>query len=267
MQEPGRAGRSQRCWKSARPRPAGHGPPLLPDARRGSGCRRCARAATIGRSCWTASAELYLLGAERRLGRLRSRLPAHSGCPAHLSLRAHAALVRAQGGASLARRAGQRPDAASALGRAGVPSALETTIFEARLSVRSPKYLVDHQVQGSPVVPAAAYVEQGLAAAEQVFGPGRTGWRTSRSSRPCSSPRDRPHGASDLLARAGGLCSFETYSLPAESESAGSRWALHACGAPPSGGGPDRTASCREFDEVRSRTVRGTRATTSTKIF
>ena len=53
-----------------------------------------------------------------------------------------------------------------------VPSALPTQLFEARLSSHWPKYLVDHQVQGSPVFPAAGYVEQALAAAEQVFGPG-----------------------------------------------------------------------------------------------
>ena len=48
-------------------------------------------------------------------------------------------------------------------------------LFEARLGAHSPAYLVDHQVQGSAVTPAAAYIEQGLAAADEVFGPGKHG--------------------------------------------------------------------------------------------
>ena len=43
------------------------------------------------------------------------------------------------------------------------------------MSAQSPAYLADHQVQGSVVTPAAAYIEQGLAAAAEVFGPGRHG--------------------------------------------------------------------------------------------
>src|SRR4029453_17371657 len=53
-----------------------------------------------------------------------------------------------------------------------VPSPLEQRLFEVRLSGNSPAYLKDHQVQGSAVTPAAAYIEQGLAAADQMFGPG-----------------------------------------------------------------------------------------------
>jgi myxalamid-type polyketide synthase MxaB len=52
---------------------------------------------------------------------------------------------------------------------------LSNTLFEVRLSAQSPSYLADHQVQGSPVTPAAAYIEQGLAAAEQLFGAGQHG--------------------------------------------------------------------------------------------
>ncbi|MGF7473669.1 hypothetical protein WFJ45_23220, partial [Salmonella enterica subsp. enterica serovar Minnesota] len=44
-----------------------------------------------------------------------------------------------------------------------------------RLSADSPKYLRDHVVQGSIVVPGATYLEQGFALAEQLFGPGNHG--------------------------------------------------------------------------------------------
>ena len=51
-------------------------------------------------------------------------------------------------------------------------TALKSRIYEGRFSLDSPKYLKDHQVQGSAVVPAAAYIEQGFASARECFGEG-----------------------------------------------------------------------------------------------
>ena len=93
------------------------------------------------------------------------------------------------------------------------------TLFEARLSMRSPAYLVDHQVQGSAVTPAAAYIEQGLAAADEVFGPGRHGLanlviqQAMFCRRACGGAcrfRSRPES--------GGEATFETYSRPEDDE-------------------------------------------------
>ena len=127
--------------------------------------------------------------------------------------------------------AGQGPVLHPLLG-SRVPSALPTQLFAARLSCHSPKYLVDHQVQGSPVFPAAGYVEHALAAAEQVFGPGPHGLENLSIQQAMFLPEAIARAVQMAVSpEAGGLCSFETYSLPAESESAGSRWALHACGA------------------------------------
>lgn len=53
-----------------------------------------------------------------------------------------------------------------------VETALSSKVYELRLSADSPKYLKDHQVQGAVVVPAAAFVEQGLALAHELFGEG-----------------------------------------------------------------------------------------------
>ena len=50
--------------------------------------------------------------------------------------------------------------------------AAESTYYQIGLRPSSPKYLQDHQLHGSPIAPAAVYLEQGLAAAEQVFGEG-----------------------------------------------------------------------------------------------
>ncbi|XYI02620.1 non-ribosomal peptide synthase/polyketide synthase [Sorangium sp. So ce1128] len=56
----------------------------------------------------------------------------------------------------------------------GAPVALsiepETHLWEAEIGLAGAPYLADHRVQGALVLPAAAYVEMALAAAEAVFG-------------------------------------------------------------------------------------------------
>ncbi|MGA2031843.1 MAG: SDR family NAD(P)-dependent oxidoreductase, partial [Thermoguttaceae bacterium] len=112
-----------------------------------------------------------------------------------------------------------------------VPSALETTLYEVRLSSASPRYLVDHQVQGSPVMPAAAYVEQGLAAAEQLFGPGRHVLENVAIQQAMFLAAGVSRTVEvTVSAERGGEANFETYSTPAESEDPKPRWTLHACG-------------------------------------
>lgn len=113
-----------------------------------------------------------------------------------------------------------------------LPTPLETTIFQGRLSSRWPAWLADHQVQGSPVTPAAAYVEQALAAAAQLYGPGHHAVENlsiqhamflteggSRAIEVTISP--------ETLGRR----TFESYSVPADAEPSTARWTLHAAGA------------------------------------
>jgi myxalamid-type polyketide synthase MxaB len=115
------------------------------------------------------------------------------------------------------------------LGSAIVTS-LDTQLFENRLRSESPRYLKDHEVQGSVVVPAAAYLEQGLAAAEQMFGAG-------------------PHAIEDVAIRAAmflvpdggrvvqmavsppvaGRASFDTLSADVNTEET-PNWETHAAG-------------------------------------
>ena len=73
-------------------------------------------------------------------------------------------------------------------------------LFEARLSPRSPAYLIDHQVQGSVVTPAAAYIEQALPRRLSFSAQACMASPTSRFRKPCSCPRagdaacnSRPH--------------------------------------------------------------------------
>ncbi len=122
-------------------------------------------------------------------------------------------------------------------------------LFEARLSARSPAYLADHQVQGSPVTPAAAYVEQALAAAEQLFGPGRHGvanlviqqamFLPAGTRQPVSPGAGSPSGGARARRRvqiaiapeSNGESSFEIYSRLEGDEQKSVEWTMHASGS------------------------------------
>jgi len=52
-------------------------------------------------------------------------------------------------------------------------TAMADQIFESRLEPQRPEWLAEHRVQGSTVFPAAAYLEQALAVAEELFGAGQ----------------------------------------------------------------------------------------------
>jgi acyl transferase domain-containing protein/thioesterase domain-containing protein/acyl carrier protein len=106
------------------------------------------------------------------------------------------------------------------------------TLFETSLSARSPGYLVDHQVQGSVVVPAAAYIEQGLAAAEQLFGPGKHGIDDLVIQQVMFLPEGvRRRVQVSLAPESSGESTFETYSRPADAEPADATWPMHATGS------------------------------------
>ncbi|HVT30619.1 MAG TPA: beta-ketoacyl synthase N-terminal-like domain-containing protein, partial [Lacipirellulaceae bacterium] len=103
-------------------------------------------------------------------------------------------------------------------------------LFESRISAQSPAYLTDHQVQGSVVTPAAAYIEQGLAAAEEVFGPGRHGLANLAIQQAMFLPEGmRRRVQVSIAPESGGESSFETYSRP-EDENGSATWIMHARG-------------------------------------
>ena len=122
----------------------------------------------------------------------------------------------------------------------------------------TPAYLVDHQVQGSPVTPAAAYVEQGLAAADQVFGPGRHGVANLVIQQAMFLPEGmRRRVQFSVAPESGGEATFETYSRPADAEkSAAAPWTMHATGSlvhESHGGGTRRSAV--DLDAVRKQVL------------
>jgi myxalamid-type polyketide synthase MxaB len=152
--------------------------------------------------------------------------------------------------------AGQGPVLHPLLGNR-IPSALPTQLFAARLSCHWPKYLVDHQVQGSPVFPAAGYVEQALAAADQTFGPGPHALENLSIQQAMFLPEAIARTVQVAVSpEAGGACSLETYSVPAEAEPDDARWSLHACGAVRRGSAiPPAEVTAIDLDEVRGRAV------------
>jgi acyl transferase domain-containing protein/NADPH:quinone reductase-like Zn-dependent oxidoreductase/thioesterase domain-containing protein/NAD(P)-dependent dehydrogenase (short-subunit alcohol dehydrogenase family)/acyl carrier protein len=108
------------------------------------------------------------------------------------------------------------------------------TLFEASLSARTPAFLIDHQVQGSPVTPAAAYVEQALAAAQQVFGPGQHGVANLVIQQAMFLPEGmRRRVQFSIAPESGGEATFECYSRPADGEgpNANAPWVMHANGS------------------------------------
>jgi acyl transferase domain-containing protein len=104
-------------------------------------------------------------------------------------------------------------------------------LFETRLSARWPAYLLDHQVQGSPVTPAAAYIEQGLAAAEQVFGAGRHGLENLVIQQAMFLPDGARRRVQVVVApESGGTSAFEIHSKAGEKSATPSMWTMHASG-------------------------------------
>jgi acyl transferase domain-containing protein/thioesterase domain-containing protein/acyl carrier protein len=104
-------------------------------------------------------------------------------------------------------------------------------LFETQLGTRSPRYLADHEVQGSAVVPAAAYVEQGLAAAQELFGPGRHGLANvviQQAMFLAEGARRRVQVT--VSPESGGEATFETHSRSAEQQGGNSSWSMHATG-------------------------------------
>lgn len=105
------------------------------------------------------------------------------------------------------------------------------SLFESRLSMRSPAYLVDHQVQGSVVTPAAAYIEQGLAAAARVFGPGQHGLANLTIQQAMFLPEGvRRRVQVSIAPESGGEAAFEAYSRT-EDENGTADWNMHATGS------------------------------------
>ena len=132
--------------------------------------------------------------------------------------------------------------------------------FESRFSAQSPNYLADHQVQGSAVTPAAAYLEQGFAAADQVFGPGRHGLENVSIQQAMFLPDGMSRAVHIAVSpESGGQCTYETYSTIVQTEQDQDKpaWTMHACGTLRHEDlhEPEGDERIIDLDEIRSRVV------------
>ena len=105
----------------------------------------------------------------------------------------------------------------------------KNSLYEMALSSHAPPYLVDHQVQGAPVAPAAAYIELALAAAEQVFGPGQHLVENLSIQQAMFLREGEGRRVQVTVSpESGGEATWETYSRPSGDQNDNTDWTLHA---------------------------------------
>jgi myxalamid-type polyketide synthase MxaB len=111
-----------------------------------------------------------------------------------------------------------------------VPSAVAMTQFLSELSVKRLPYLRDHVVQGSLVVPGAAYLELGLEAANTLFGDGAHVVEKVGFQQALFLNESKAHALQVVVSpEVAGHASYQVFQLPPGADpNAG--WMLHAGG-------------------------------------
>ncbi|MEM9659432.1 MAG: polyketide synthase dehydratase domain-containing protein, partial [Planctomycetota bacterium] len=114
------------------------------------------------------------------------------------------------------------------VGEIGTP--LEDRLFSAELSPATPGFLAEHRVHGAAVTPAAAYLEQALTVADQLFGDGNhvvsdVSLEQAMVLTEGQSRRVQLAAGNDEGTRR----SLRIYSQRVEVEKPGGDWELHVC--------------------------------------
>lgn len=168
---------------------------------------------------YTAGARVGWRGRDRRLNTQRLLLPNY---PFNRDRFWFDLDSSASGGAARRRAGGGHPLLGSR-----TPSVWTNAVYETVLDAHTPSYLTDHQVQGSVVVPAAAFIEQGLAAAALTFGDGQHGVSdVSVQAAMFLSEEGARLVQVTAEPEAGGRSEMESYSSPADADQPD--WNLHA---------------------------------------
>ena len=106
-----------------------------------------------------------------------------------------------------------------------------THFWQTQLGVRHLGYLADHRVQGLIVLPAAAYVEMALAAAEQAAGPGSHALENLSLKKALFLPEEGSRTVQITLAPGlRGETGFQLFSRDEGSRDGRPSWTLHATG-------------------------------------
>lgn len=110
-----------------------------------------------------------------------------------------------------------------------LPTVWSSSVFQTAWSANSPHYLADHQVQGSVVVPAAAFIDQALQAAEDVFGPGNHSVKNLNVQQALFLASDSTRRVQTTVApESGGEASLEVFSQPSQQATSHTQeWTQH----------------------------------------
>ncbi|WP_425395471.1 SDR family NAD(P)-dependent oxidoreductase [Aeoliella sp.] len=181
---------------------------------------------TADQTMAAAVSELYTAGAridwrarDKRLATKRLLLPNY---PFHHERFWFDLDTSASGGAARRRAGGGHP-----LLGGRVPSVWTNSVYETVVDANTPSYLTDHQVQGSVVVPGAAFIEQGLAAAKLTFDEGTHGIRDVSIQAAMFLPTEGARLVQVTVEpESGGRAEMESYSAPADADPP--EWNLHA---------------------------------------
>ena len=107
-----------------------------------------------------------------------------------------------------------------------------SNVFETAWSLAAPKYLRDHVVQGSPLVPAAVYLEQGFAVANQIFGPGAHTVTDVSIQKGMFLPGEGQRIVQvTASAESGGRATFDCYSIDPSETHDKNAWVHHVTGS------------------------------------
>ena len=104
--------------------------------------------------------------------------------------------------------------------------------FEGPYSARQPAYLAEHQIAGTPILPAAAYMEVGLAAARAVGPQQRVVLEDVALEQALQLPRGQTRVVQVAVRPDSAASRFELYSRPSTDNAAATlpQWTLHATG-------------------------------------
>jgi myxalamid-type polyketide synthase MxaB len=133
-------------------------------------------------------------------------------------------------------------------------SALEMQQYESSLGVGSLPYLADHRLQGSTVVPAAAYLGMAAAAARELFEDGAELAEIS-FQKALFLPREGNRNLQLVVyPPAAGVASFQIFSLAPGNGSEPRGWTEHAAGRIRAARAPGDDAAAEEcLDAIRER--------------
>ena len=115
------------------------------------------------------------------------------------------------------------------LGRRLRSPLFEDIVYENRLKIEELPYLKDHRIFGTAVLPATAYIEMGMAAAKDAFGPGPHRLEEMVIGEALVLPDEQNRIVQTILKPVeSGLAPIEFYSL--SEDQTRNAWRLHAAG-------------------------------------